>query len=108
MLFKTELPQQVLAEVLSDAGLRQLHCSETEKFAHVTYFFNGGREPPYPLEDRIIVDSPAVATYDLQPEMSASRIADSLIGRHASIKANTRIPKVLRMNLGDHSRVRLP
>jgi 2,3-bisphosphoglycerate-independent phosphoglycerate mutase len=79
VLFASEMPQQVLAEVLSDAGLRQLHCSETEKFAHVTYFFNGGREPPYPLEQRIIVPSPAVATYDMQPEMSASRIADELI-----------------------------
>lgn len=79
VLFASEMPKQVLAEVLSDAGLRQLHCSETEKFAHVTYFFNGGREAPYPLEERIIVPSPAVATYDMQPEMSASRIADTLI-----------------------------
>ena len=71
--------RDVLAEVLSDAGLWQLHCSETEKFAHVTYFFNGGREPPFPQEERIIVPSPAVATYDLQPEMSAPRIADQLI-----------------------------
>jgi len=59
--------------------MRQLHCSETEKFAHVTYFFNGGREPPYPGEERIIVPSPAVATYDMQPEMSAPKIADQLI-----------------------------
>ncbi|MGB5260224.1 MAG: 2,3-bisphosphoglycerate-independent phosphoglycerate mutase, partial [Gammaproteobacteria bacterium] len=71
---------QVLAEAISDSGLAQLHCSETEKFAHVTYFLNGGREPPFPQEDRIIVDSPAVATYDIQPEMSASAIADALIG----------------------------
>jgi 2,3-bisphosphoglycerate-independent phosphoglycerate mutase len=73
------MPEKVLAEVISDAGLAQLHCSETEKFAHVTYFFNGGREPPYPLEDRIIVPSPKVATYDIQPQMSASKIADELI-----------------------------
>jgi 2,3-bisphosphoglycerate-independent phosphoglycerate mutase len=79
VLFTPETPQQVLAEVLSDAGLRQLHCSETEKFAHVTYFFNGGREPPYPGEERIIVPSPDVATYDMQPEMSAAKIADQLI-----------------------------
>ena len=80
VLFPPQGPRQVLAEVLSEAGLRQLHCSETEKFAHVTYFFNGGREPPFENEDRIIVPSPEVATYDLQPEMSASKIADKLIG----------------------------
>jgi 2,3-bisphosphoglycerate-independent phosphoglycerate mutase len=80
VLFPRQAPRQVLAEVVSDSGLAQLHCSETEKFAHVTYFFNGGREPPFPQEDRIIVDSPAVATYDIQPEMSASAIADQLIG----------------------------
>lgn len=79
VLFPREIPQQVLAEVISEAGLSQLHCSETEKFAHVTYFLNGGREPPYPLEERIIVPSPAVATYDVQPEMSAPKIADQLI-----------------------------
>ncbi len=79
VLFPPQSPRQVLAEVISDAGLKQLHCSETEKFAHVTYFFNGGREPPFPGEERIIVPSPAVATYDMQPEMSASKIADQLI-----------------------------
>ncbi|MCG6900992.1 MAG: 2,3-bisphosphoglycerate-independent phosphoglycerate mutase [Gammaproteobacteria bacterium] len=79
VLFPPTMPEKVLAEVISDAGLAQLHCSETEKFAHVTYFFNGGREPPYPLEDRIIVPSPKVATYDIQPQMSASKIADELI-----------------------------
>ena len=79
VLFPTRMPEQVLAEVISNAGLAQLHCSETEKFAHVTYFFNGGHEPPYPQEERIIVPSPSVATYDISPEMSASKIADELI-----------------------------
>ena len=93
VLFPAEKPQEVLAEVISNAGLRQLHCSETEKFAHVTYFFNGGREPPFPNEERIIVSSPEVATYDLQPEMSASHIADQLIeamqsGRYDFIVTN--------------------
>ena len=93
VLFAPQSPEQVLAEVISDAGLRQLHCSETEKFAHVTYFFNGGREPPFELEDRIIVPSPAVATYDLQPEMSAAQIANKLIeaiqsGEYAFIVTN--------------------
>jgi 2,3-bisphosphoglycerate-independent phosphoglycerate mutase len=79
ILFPGSTPEQVLAEVLSNAGLTQLHCSETEKFAHVTYFFNGGAEPPFPLEDRIIVPSPQVATYDVLPEMSAPKIANELI-----------------------------
>ena len=69
----------MLAEAISDAGLRQFHCAETEKYPHVTYFFNGGREAPYGGEDRIIVPSPMVATYDLQPEMSAPKVADTLI-----------------------------
>jgi 2,3-bisphosphoglycerate-independent phosphoglycerate mutase len=79
VLFAPQAPRRVLAEVLSEAGLRQLHCAETEKYPHVTYFFNGGREQPYPGEDRIIVPSPKVATYDMQPEMSASEVADALI-----------------------------
>ena len=79
VLFPPQIPQQVLAEVISGAGLKQLHCAETEKYAHVTYFFNGGREPPYEGEDRIIVPSPKVATYDMQPEMSAPQVADKLI-----------------------------
>ncbi|MDH3389536.1 MAG: sulfatase-like hydrolase/transferase, partial [Gammaproteobacteria bacterium] len=65
--------------VISEAGLRQLHCAETEKYAHVTFFFNGGREPPYPGEDRRLIDSPRIATYDLQPEMSAPAVADAVI-----------------------------
>jgi 2,3-bisphosphoglycerate-independent phosphoglycerate mutase len=79
VLFPPEVPEQVLAEVLSEAGLRQFHCAETEKYPHVTYFFNGGTEPPFPGEDRGIVPSPTVATYDQQPEMSASKVADKLI-----------------------------
>ena len=79
VLFPTEFPYQVLAEVIADAGLRQFHCAETEKYAHVTYFFNGGREEPFPGEDREIIPSPQVATYDLQPEMSAAAVADRVI-----------------------------
>ncbi|MGB5396971.1 MAG: 2,3-bisphosphoglycerate-independent phosphoglycerate mutase [Gammaproteobacteria bacterium] len=93
ILFQPQMPTQVLAEVISEAGLAQLHCSETEKFAHVTYFFNGGREPPHPLEERIIVPSPSVATYDIQPEMSAGQIANELIaaiesGKYSFIVTN--------------------
>ena len=61
-----------LGEVVSSAGKTQLRIAETEKYAHVTYFFNGGIEKPFPGEDRKIVPSPKVATYDLQPEMSAA------------------------------------
>ena len=93
VLFPTQKPDQILAEIISEAGLAQLHCSETEKFAHVTYFFNGGREPPFPQEDRIIVPSPAVATYDIQPEMSAPLITEQLIeaiesGKYSFIVTN--------------------
>jgi 2,3-bisphosphoglycerate-independent phosphoglycerate mutase len=75
---KTE-PRNVLAEVVSGAGLTQLHIAETEKYAHVTFFFNGGREKPFPGEKRILVPSPkSVATYDLKPEMSASAVVECL------------------------------
>ena len=69
---------RILAEVLADRGLTQLRTAETEKYPHVTYFFNGGVEPPYRGEDRKLVPSPKVATYDLQPEMSARGITDTL------------------------------
>jgi 2,3-bisphosphoglycerate-independent phosphoglycerate mutase len=72
-------PVTPMAQVLADAGLKQLHTAETEKYAHVTYFFNGGREPPYPGEERVLVPSPKVATYDLQPEMSAPGVAERLV-----------------------------
>lgn len=71
----------VLAEVLGRHGLKQFHAAETEKYAHVTYFFNGGNETPYPGEDRHIEPSPQVATYDLQPEMSAYPLTERVIER---------------------------
>lgn len=76
--FPPEAIKDTLAEVVSRAGLHQLHIAETEKYAHVTFFFNGGREQPFPNEDRILVPSPKVATYDLQPEMSAYLVTDKL------------------------------
>ncbi len=66
-----------LAEYLSNLGKTQLHIAETEKYAHVTFFFNGGREEPFPGEDRILIPSPKVPTYDLQPEMSAAGITEA-------------------------------
>ena len=68
-----------MGEYLSNLGLHQLHIAETEKYAHVTFFFNGGREAPYEGEERILVASPKVATYDLQPEMSAYEVKDKLV-----------------------------
>ena len=70
-----------LARVISDTGLRQFHTAETEKYAHVTYFINGRRETPFPGEDRLLVPSPKVPTYDLQPEMSAAGITDTAVER---------------------------
>jgi 2,3-bisphosphoglycerate-independent phosphoglycerate mutase len=73
--------EDVLAEVLSDHGIRQLHAAETEKYAHVTYFLDGGREQPFAGEERILVDSPRdVPSYDHKPEMSAREVADRVAG----------------------------
>lgn len=77
--FPPEMLINTLAEVLSREGLRQLHIAETEKYAHVTFFFNGGREEPYPGEERILVPSPRVSTYDLKPEMSAVEVTDKVV-----------------------------
>ena len=85
ILFPKENVQNTLGEYLSAKGLKQLHTAETEKYAHVTFFFNGGRETPYEGEDRILVASPKVATYDLKPEMSAYEVKDKLV---AAIKEN--------------------
>ena len=79
VLFPKENVENTLGEYLSSKGLRQLHTAETEKYAHVTFFFNGGREQPYEGEDRILVASPKVATYDLKPEMSAYEVKDGLV-----------------------------
>jgi 2,3-bisphosphoglycerate-independent phosphoglycerate mutase len=94
-----------LAQVFSEAGWRQFHVAETEKYAHVTYFFNGGVEPPYPAEERLLVPSPRVATYDLEPAMSAvgvCAIADAeraakrnAAGAHPKYEENCRVFKVL-------------
>ena len=79
ILFPKENVDNTLGEYLSAQGKRQLHTAETEKYAHVTFFFNGGREAPYAGEDRILVASPKVPTYDLKPEMSAPEVKDKLV-----------------------------
>jgi 2,3-bisphosphoglycerate-independent phosphoglycerate mutase len=78
--FPEQEVSEVLAEVLSEQGIRQLHAAETEKYAHVTYFFNGGREEPFPGEERILVPSPReVPSYDHKPEMSAPELTDRFV-----------------------------
>jgi 2,3-bisphosphoglycerate-independent phosphoglycerate mutase len=74
-----EEPQHILANLFAERGFRNLRVAETEKYAHVTYFFNGGVETAFPGEERILVPSPKVATYDLKPEMSAEGIADAVV-----------------------------
>ena len=79
ILFDKENVVNTLGEFVSSKGLKQLHIAETEKYAHVTFFFNGGRETPYDGEDRILVPSPKVATYDLKPEMSVYEVKEQLV-----------------------------
>jgi len=79
VLFPPERLRDTLGEVVANAGLTQLRIAETEKYAHVTFFLNGGEEREFPGEDRIMVPSPKVATYDLQPEMSAAEVTDRLV-----------------------------
>ncbi|MBI3420136.1 MAG: 2,3-bisphosphoglycerate-independent phosphoglycerate mutase [Proteobacteria bacterium] len=78
-MFPPKKIEQTLGEIVSKAGMKQLRIAETEKYAHVTFFFNGGREEPYAGEERILVPSPKVATYDLKPEMSAAEVTDKLV-----------------------------
>ena len=92
-LFDNQTCTNSLGEIVAHAGLTQLRIAETEKYAHVTFFFNGGREEPFAGEDRILIPSPKVATYDLQPEMSAVLVTDKLVeairsGRYDFITVN--------------------
>lgn len=83
-LFQAQETTHTLGDVMAQAERTQLRLAETEKYAHVTYFFNGGREEPFPREDRVMVPSPKVATYDLQPEMSAPEVTHKLVSAIAS------------------------
>jgi len=86
ILFPKENVENTLGEIVSNAGMKQLRIAETEKYAHVTFFFNGGREAEYPGEERCLVPSPKVATYDLQPEMSAPIVCEKLCAAIAEQK----------------------
>jgi 2,3-bisphosphoglycerate-independent phosphoglycerate mutase len=79
VVFPTESLPRLLGQELAAHGLRQLRIAETEKYAHVTFFFNGGQETPFPLEERVLVPSPRIATYDLQPEMSLPELTNQLV-----------------------------
>ena len=79
VLFKKEPPVNTLAEVISNAGLKQLHTAETEKYAHVTFFLNGGIDEPYANETRVLIPSPDVKTYDMKPEMSADEVCKAVL-----------------------------
>ena len=79
VLFRKDSPKNTLAEVISAHGLRQLHTAETEKYAHVTFFLNGGIDEPYPNETRVLIPSPDVKTYDMKPQMSAKDVGDAVL-----------------------------
>ncbi len=79
VVFRPQNLDRILGEVISDAGLKQLRIAETEKYAHVTYFFNGGREEPYPGEERVLINSPMVLTYDTAPAMSAVEVTEKAV-----------------------------
>ena len=100
MAFQAQNPSYTLGQVISFAGLRQLRIAETEKYAHITYFFNGGKELPNLREDRVIIPSPKVATYDMLPQMSAYEVKDELIacidsGKYDLIVLNLANPDIV-------------
>ncbi|KAL1530816.1 hypothetical protein AB1Y20_001712 [Prymnesium parvum] len=100
IVFPPQKLKNGLSEWISAQGLTQFHCAETEKYAHVTFFFNGGREEAFEGEERCMVDSPKVATYDLQPEMSAVGVADAMVaavkdGKHPFMVCNFAPPDMV-------------
>lgn len=101
--FPVEVLEHLLGEILARNGLRQLRIAETEKYAHVTFFLNGGEEAPYELEDRVLIPSPDVATYDLQPEMSAPELTRRLVGAIESGEYDVIICNVANPDMVGHS-----
>ena len=95
--------RNTLGEVLADAGLAQLRIAETEKYAHVTFFFSGGREAPYPGETRTLVPSPKVATYDLQPEMSCPEVTEKLVAAIRSGAIDVAVCNIANPDMVGHS-----
>ena len=103
VLFTKDNVKNTLGEVLSQKGLRQLHIAETEKYAHVTFFFNGGREEPFEGEDRILINSPSVATYDIKPEMSLPELQTKLIEAISSLKYDFIVCNIANGDMVGHS-----
>lgn len=103
--FPKTFPENVLADVLSAAGLRQYHIAETEKYAHVTFFLNGGREEPKAGEQRSLIPSPKVATYDLQPQMSEPEVADTLAAAIDADEADVYIVNFANCDMVGHTGV---
>ena len=103
--FKPQSLKNTFGEYISDLGMTQLRIAETEKYAHVTFFFNGGVEDPYPGEDRVLVASPKVATYDLQPEMSAYEVASKCVERIESGKYDVIILNFANCDMVGHTGV---
>ena len=103
--FKPQSLRNTLGEYVSGLGLRQLRIAETEKYAHVTFFFNGGLEEPYPGEERILIPSPKVATYDLQPEMSAYLVTEKALERIASGELDMIIMNLANCDMVGHTGV---
>ena len=103
--YSKDLPSGVLADVLANAGLRQLHIAETEKYAHVTFFFNGGAEEPKVGEERVLVPSPKVPTYDLQPEMSAPEVTARLVEAIETERADVYIVNFANCDMVGHTGV---
>jgi 2,3-bisphosphoglycerate-independent phosphoglycerate mutase len=103
--FAKDFPKCVLADAIADAGLRQLHIAETEKYAHVTFFLNGGSEPPRPGEERVLVPSPTVATYDLQPQMSEPGVTERLVAAIGEDRADVYIVNFANCDMVGHTGV---
>ena len=103
--FKPQSLKNTFGEYISDKGLTQLRIAETEKYAHVTFFFNGGVEKQYPNEDRVLIQSPKVATYDLQPEMSANEVTEALVDRIKSDKYDVIILNFANCDMVGHTGV---
>ena len=103
--FPKEFPSNVLADVLAEAGLSQYHIAETEKYAHVTFFLNGGREEEKAGEERMLIASPKVATYDLQPEMSEPAVADTLAAAIDADEADVYIVNFANCDMVGHTGV---
>jgi 2,3-bisphosphoglycerate-independent phosphoglycerate mutase len=101
--FGPESQEEILADVFAEAGIRNLRIAETEKYAHVTFFFNGGEEKEFPGEKRILIPSPKVATYDLQPEMSAGELTEALLKEIASDEFDTFIINYANADMVGHT-----